>query len=128
MTLLVRVEVTPFYGQVEISDPSKRDYPRFETGQERAVAIPECIAVATRGDFEGKVIIEVWRERLAIEGVDLQSVFEGELVLTGSGAVVGNTIGNELHPVPLSPGRHRIKVFTSPAGGLAHTVYFLVED
>ena len=55
MTLLVRVEVTPFYGQVEISDPSKRDYPQFETGQERVVAIPECIAVVTRGDFEGKV-------------------------------------------------------------------------
>lgn len=54
MSLQARVEVTPYYGQVEISDPNKRDYPKFETGEEKAVAIPECIAVVTRGDQEGQ--------------------------------------------------------------------------
>ena len=47
MTLLRRVEVTPLNGQVEMSDPKATDYPQWQTGEERAVALPQSIAVAT---------------------------------------------------------------------------------
>ncbi len=127
MSLLARVEVTPYYGQVELSDPNKQDYPQFETGAEKVVAIPQCIAVVTRGDQEGKVTVEVWNDRLEVEGVDLQPVHEGDVVLSEDRAVVGNTVGNEFHDVPLSRGSHHVRVFTSAGGPAADTVYFLVE-
>ena len=128
MTLVTRADVTPFYGQVEISDPGKRDYPRFMTGHERVVAIPGCIAVVTRGDQEGKVWIEVRRGESDASADGFECVFDGDLVLAGDDAAVGNTIGNELHQVRLGPGRDRVKAFTSPVGGLAHTVRLLVQD
>ena len=74
MSLLARFEVTAYYGQVEISDPNKLDYPQFETGEERAVAIPDCIAVVTRNDREGPVTVEVWNQRLETDNVNLEPV------------------------------------------------------
>lgn len=128
MSLLAHVEVTPYYGQVEISDPNKRDYPQFETGEEKAVAIPQCIAVVTRGDLEGKVTVEVWSQRLEVQGIPLELVYDGELVLTEDRAVVGNTVGNEFHAIPLVSGPHRVQAFTSGSEGSPRCVYFLVED
>ena len=82
VTLLSRVEVTPLYGQVEMSDLKQQDYPLFQTGQEPAVGTTSSILVATRGDFEGKVTVEVWTEELEVERADIQEVYEGDLQLT----------------------------------------------
>jgi hypothetical protein len=128
MTRLLRVDVTPLNGQVEMSDPKAADYPQWQTGEERAVALPQSIAVATQGDADGKVAIEVWTDDLEVAGVDLRSVHEGEFLLTDDHAVVGNTVVNELHPVPLAPEPHRVKVFTSGAESAPSAVYFLIED
>ena len=65
---------------------------------------------------------------MEVEGVDLRSVYEGEFLLTDDHAVVGNTVGNEFHSVPLAPGRHHVRVFTSGADAPPNTVYVLVED
>jgi hypothetical protein len=97
MGLLARVEVTPYYGQVYISDPHTHDYPQFETGNEIAVATPDRIAVMTQGDQSGKVSVEVWSRRMDVEGVDLLPVFEGDLLLTKDRAIIGNTVGSEFY-------------------------------
>lgn len=127
MSLLARFEVTAYYGQVEISDPNKLDYPQFETGEERAVAIPDCIAVVTRNDREGPVTVEVWNQRLETDNVNLEPVYDGELTLSEARAVVGNTVGNEFYSIPLGRGRHRVKAFTSGAGERPEAVHFLVD-
>jgi hypothetical protein len=69
MSPLARFDVTPYYGQIEIRDPTARDYPQWETGEEKAVAIPGCIAVATRDDLRGTATIELRRgfRRLAVQ-------------------------------------------------------------
>lgn len=128
MTLLLRVDVTPLNGQVEMSDPTANEYPQWQTGEEPAVGLPQSIAVATQSDADGKVAVEVWTGDLEGKGVNLRPVYEGEFLLTDDHVLVGNTVVNELHPVPLAPGRHRVKVFTSGAESAPNTVYFLVED
>jgi len=128
MSLLRRVDVTPFNGQVELSDPKANDYPQWQTGSEPAVAVPQSIAVATQSDSDGKVAVEVWTNQLEVEGVELRPVYEGEFLLSDDHAVVGNTVGHEFHLIPLSPGRHHVKVFTSGADAAPNAVYFLVED
>jgi hypothetical protein len=127
MSLLARAEITPFYGQVELSDPAKRDYPQFQTGTEKVVAIPDCIVVATRGDLEGPVVVEVWDEPPPAAPPGIEEAYAGELVVTGPEAVVGNTVGNEFHLFPVEAGRYRVQVFTSPPGAPPNTVYFVLQ-
>jgi hypothetical protein len=128
MSLLARFEITPYYGQIEMRDPNARDYPQWETGEEKALAMPGCIAVATQDDLHGKVTVEVWRGCLEARGSNLVRVYQGELILTGEAAAVGNTVGAEFHPVTLSLGRHRVTAFTAASGELPDRVYFLIED
>jgi len=128
MGLLRRVRVTAFNGQVELSDPKATDYPQWQTGDEPAVALPHSIAVATQSDSGGDVAVEVWTNQVEVEGVELRPVYQGEFLLSDDHAVVGNTVGHEFHSIPLSPGRHHVKVFTSGLDGAPKAVYFLIED
>ena len=128
MGLLQRIHVTPFNGQVELSDPKATDYPQWQTGNEPAVVLPQSIAVATQSDSDGDVAVEVWTNQVEVKGVELRPVYEGEFLLSDDHAVVGNTVGHEFHSIPLSPGRHNVKVFTSGSDGTPKAVYFLIED
>jgi hypothetical protein len=128
MSLLARVEVKPFNAQVELSDANTRAYPQWQTGEEAVAALPQSVAVATRGDDRGNVVIEVWDDELQVEDPSLsEALYDGELVVTDDKVVVGNSVGNELHPVNVPTGRHRIRVYTSPTGALPGTVYFLLN-
>ncbi len=128
MSLLARVEVTAYYGQVELRDPHARDYPQWETGEEAVAALPQSVAVATRGDQQGKVVIEVWQNALEVEAPEVsEPLYDGELVVTDDKVVIGNTAGNEFHPVPVAPGRYRLTVFASPVRKPARVVYFLLR-
>src|SRR5437016_4027825 len=82
------------------------------TGEEAVVATSQCIAVATRGDVHGRVVVEVALDDGAAIDPGWQQVFEGELVLTGEEAVIGNYVAGEAHPVRLGPGTHRVRVLT----------------
>src|SRR5256885_16123318 len=59
MGLLQRIHVTPFNGQVELSDPKATDYPQWQTGNEPAVALAQAVAVATQSDSHGDVAVVV---------------------------------------------------------------------
>src|SRR5262245_51126638 len=105
MTLLTRVEVTPYNAQVGLSDPTTKDYPEWTTGDEAVVYLPRSVAVATQADIEGKVWVEVWKTALP---TDLLShslgVFDGIFETTRDEVVVGNVVGNETHLVPIERG------------------------
>ena len=126
--LLARTPVTPFYGQVEIGDPAVKGYPRFETGDERAIALPQRIAVATRSDRKGPVQVEVWKEGVHADSIrNAVLVHEGVLNIVGDVLEIGNTVGNELHRVAIGAGRHPIIVYTKPNDAEPDTVIFLLD-
>lgn len=127
MRLLTRVTVSPLHAQVEITDREARHFPQWGTGRERVVASSQCIAVATRDDRHGPVTIEAWEGALGSVDKDSERVFDGEFVVTSDEAEVGNSISNELTPVRLNRGIHRVQVYVSPAGALAERVYFVVD-
>ena len=105
---LLRCSVRPHYAQIELSDPSAPDYPQWGTGEELAVATETSIAVATRPDLDGEVEIEVWRGTAQPLAALL---WEGQISLGGDQAVVGTTVGNDLHPVEVGSGRHQLQVW-----------------
>lgn len=128
MSLLARTQVVPFGGQVHLSDLSSPDYPEWITGTESVVSLPHSVAVATQDDRIGKVSIEVWNGRIGVPDPMLSdSIFDGAFVGSGN-TVTGNTIGNELVPVPISAGRHRLRVYASPAGQPPQRVYFVFDE
>jgi len=112
--LLKRLEVPPLYGQVVIECEGASDLPMPETGTERVVATAQSILVATRGDQDGDVTIEVHGgTAVHAEG---ELVFEGELNCPTPRLVVGSSLANALATVDLSEGGWvPIKVYVDPA-------------
>lgn len=126
--LIVRVEVRPYYGQVELGDPNSSTYPEFDTGEESVVALPHYLLVATRGDAEGKVTIEVRRGDAAVDDQRASaSIFDGELFLSDETVVVGTSVGSDLYAVRLGAGPHRVRVLRAPDIPTPDAVYFLVD-
>jgi hypothetical protein len=41
-------------------------------------------------------------------------LFEGELLVTEEGAVVGSSLTEELHPIPLPIGWHPVRIYADP--------------
>jgi hypothetical protein len=113
MALLDRFEVLPLQAQISIRDPASADYPQWETGEEHAVATDQCIAVATQGDANGRVVVEVAVNEDPIDGQWLLA-FDGDLLLTGDEVLVGNYLAGDEHAVPIGRGWRPVQVFTSP--------------
>ncbi len=127
MPIVARARVIPLHGQVVITDSEARDYPQWQTGQEKAVGLPNSVAVATRADREGDVTIEVWGDELELEGEEeLEVAYEGELFLTGDSVDIGNVEANDLHRIRLGNGRYHLKVLTASSATLPDRVYFVV--
>jgi hypothetical protein len=130
-----RFRVFPLYHQVEIRDATDDvDRPLWETGEERVLASAQCIVLATRSDLYGEVEIEV-RVGAGLEDQAVgQLLFDGELLTTGQGILVGNSLTdlhsagtrsasmpNHLATPPGSPscsgsGRSAANPFTARAG------------
>jgi len=126
MTLLGRFQVLPLQAQIDIRDPGGSDYPQWETGEERAIATAQCIAVATQGDMDGRVAVEV---RLGPSAVPSGATvaFDGEVLLSGEELVVGNYLGGEEHRLPLGPGWHHVTVYTQPSAAPAVEVIVVLH-
>jgi hypothetical protein len=120
--------VFPLYEQVEIRDATEGvDRPLWETGEERVLASAQCIVLATRSDMYGEVEIEV-RVGAGLVGAGLedqaarQLLFDGELLTTGQGILVGNSL-TDLHHVGLPIGWHPIRIYADrPANPARFTV------
>src|SRR5256886_5961896 len=103
MSLLQRVHVTPFNGQVELSDPKATDYPQWQTGNEPAVALPQSIAVATQSDSHGDVAVLVLAQQGGGGRGGTRAVFGGGVFFCGDHAVVGKTPGPAIPFISLFP-------------------------
>jgi hypothetical protein len=112
--LLKRLNVLPLYGQVVIECEDASDLPMPETGTERVVATAQSILVATRGDQDGDVTIEVYAGTAAPTVGEL--VFDGELNCPTPKLVVGSSLANALAAVDLGQaGWVPVKVYVAPA-------------
>jgi hypothetical protein len=104
----------PLYHQVEIRDATEDvDRPRWETGEERVLASAQCIVLATRSDLEGEVEIEVRVDTDREERTAGELLFDGELLTTGQGIVVGNSL-TDLHHISLPIGWHPVRIYGDP--------------
>jgi hypothetical protein len=124
MGLVGRFSVFPMYHQVEVRDAASVDCPQWETGEEPVLAGEQCIVLATRSDLEGEVQLEVW-----VGGLDGEPaghlLFEGELLVTEQGAVVGSSLTEELHPIALAIGWHPLRIYADrPSDPARFTVVF----
>jgi hypothetical protein len=107
MVVTRRFRVFPLYQQVEIRDATDDvDRPLWETGEERVLAAAQCIVLATRSDLHGEVEIEVRVGADLDDQAGGQPLFDGELLTTGQGILVGNSL-TELHHVGLPIGGTR---------------------
>jgi hypothetical protein len=123
MAVTHRFRVFPLYHQVEIRDaPDDVDRPLWETGEERVLAAAQCIVLATRSDLHGEIEVRV--------GADLddqaggQPLFDGELLTTGQGILVGNSL-TDLYHVELPIGWHPIRVNAEPPSNPARFTVLL---
>lgn len=98
--LLAELTVAPRYGQVVIEAEGASDLPVPETGEEPAVATTQAILVATRGDFDGDVLIEVRRGEVTDGSLGVQ-VFAGELSFSTPSLVFGSSLGGQLATVDI---------------------------
>jgi hypothetical protein len=117
--------VSPAYAQVEIRDATDDvDRPLWETGAEPVLASAQCIVLATRSDLGGEVEIVVQvGGRLAEEPAG-PLLFDGELLTTGQGLVVGNSL-TDLYRVALPIGWHPVRVYADqPTDPARFTVLF----
>jgi hypothetical protein len=107
-------QVFPLYHQVEIRDAADDvDRPLWETGEERVLASAQCIVLAARSDLDGEVEIEVHVGAGLDDQAGGQLLFDGELLTTGRGILVGNSL-TDLYHVGLPIGWHPIRVYAEP--------------
>jgi len=126
MPELLRFQTTPYYAQVAMIDPTIPDgYPDWGDGTAEVAADPHGIAVGTQPDHLGKVAVEVW-DRDAPED-SLRTIGRYELEVGNDGVVVGSVVGNDLRPVQLGTGRHRISVLARDGSDGPELVRFLVD-
>jgi hypothetical protein len=124
MGLVGRFSVFPMYHQVEVRDAATVDCPQWESGEEPVLAASQCIVLATRLDLEGDVQFEVWLG--AIDGKPPGPLlFDGELLVTEHGALVGSSLTEELYPIALPIGWHPVRIYADRPTDPAHfTVVF----
>ena len=111
--ILVEAEIMPLYGQVLVQDVATIDVPEWSSGEEAVVASEHAVAVATRSDADGNVMMRVAR------GSDIGAlgteVFAGELSLTSSTLEIGSPPANDLHTVDIGrAGFLSMRIFVSP--------------
>ena len=125
MVVTRRFRVFPLYHQVEIRDAADDvDRPLWETGEERVLASAQCIVLATRSDLYGEVEIEVRVDADQADAAAGELVFEGELLTTGQGIVVGSSL-TDLHPIRLPIGWHPVRIYAdTPIDPARFTVLF----
>ena len=118
-------QVFPLYHQGEIRDAADDvDRPLWETGEERVLASAQYIVLATRSNLEGEVEIEVHVGAGLEDQGGEQLLFDGELLTTGQGILVGNSL-TDLHHVGLPIGWHPIRIYAEPPSNPARFTVLL---
>lgn len=122
--VLANLSVAPLYGQVVVESEGASDLPVPETGEERVVATAQSLLIATRGDQDGDVSIEVRRDG---GDDDLGTeVFDGELSLNSPRLVFGSSLGGELATVDIGrSGWVPLKVYVQPPEAPSRVVIVL---
>ena len=116
--------VIPLHGEIVVQAEGATQVPIPETGEEKVVVSAEVLLVATRGDNDGDVLIEVCH---GCDGPELgEQVFDGELSFTSPRLVFGSLLANELGSLDIGRiGWVPLKVFVSPPEAPSRVVVML---
>jgi hypothetical protein len=112
-------QVVPLHQQVEIRDAAGAEVPQWGSEAEAAIASDQCLLLATRSDLDGPVEVDVWVGVGGPEAPAGQLVFDGELNITGDEVLIGNSLGGQLHRIPLPIGWHSVRVYADPPDAAA---------
>jgi hypothetical protein len=117
MEMLLTMSTRPYYAQVALFDETVEDaYPEWEDGNAAVATTTAGVAVATQPDHLGQIDIEVVAGSRP-EDAELEEVWGGSIeVRDDRGLLVGSGTGADLKRVPVSPGRHEVRVFVSRRG------------
>jgi hypothetical protein len=126
MPLIAREDVFPLNRQVQLGDLSASDYPEWVTGEEKAVFTAQMVAVATQGELDGDVRVELWTEPVGQE-LTGEEVLETEIQLVGDVVRFGNTVAGDVHDVSLPRGSYRVRVLVSPTNDPPSMVRFILD-
>jgi hypothetical protein len=77
------------------------------------LASAQCIVLATCSDLEGDVEIEVRFDTDLADTAAGELAFEGELLTTGQGILVGSSLTG-LHSIWLPIGWHPVRIYGDP--------------
>lgn len=118
--VLGSIRVPPLYGQVVVEAEGASDLPVPETGEEKVVSTTESILVATRGDKDGDVSIEVRRGNTENLG---HVIFDGELSFSTPRLVFGSSLANQLGSIDVGrTGWIPIKIYVDSVDGPSRVV------
>lgn len=114
-SLLGAFSVSPSYSQVSVGDSGCTDYPHWETGNEEATAVADCVAVSTREDRFGPVDIEVY----VAEGVGhrfpgYRRVYSDQLEIPSGVILIGSVAGADEHAFQISERRPTVNAWVNP--------------
>jgi hypothetical protein len=107
-------QVIPLYRQVEIRDTDAVARPEWGSEAQPAVASDQCVLLATRSELDGPVQVDVWVGTQGPADPVGRLVFDGELLTTGNGIMVGNSLGEQLYRMALPIGWHPVRVYADP--------------
>jgi hypothetical protein len=122
--LALRQSFVPYYAQLEIGAVGASS-PEWPEGTESVVRTADKIAVATRPDSEGDVLVEVWMDDdgSAPSGV---LVHDGFINLPDAELEVGTSVGADLVRIHVGQERCRVQVLADEPAR-ASTRIFLVD-
>lgn len=124
--VLAMLRVAPLYGQVVVEADGASNLPVPETGQERVVATTQSILIATRGDQDGDVLIEIRQDG----GHDDfgPPLFDGELSFSSPRLVFGSSLGGETSSLDIGrTGWVALKLYVDPVDAPSRVVVLLAH-
>lgn len=123
----LRFSTAPYEAQVALFDPGVESaYPDWGDGSAEVVWSASGVAVETRPDGSGRVMVEV--DAALAPDPGWRAVAAGEIVVTSGRIAVGSVAGSDLRYLRIKTGRQRVEVHAHGERGEVDGVRFLLPQ
>jgi hypothetical protein len=107
--------ISPAHSQIELYDPSSRNWADWTKSRDKRICSSEdFVAIATHEERFGRVEVEVTDDpSVRPDGSVL--AFDGIVHIRGLTLVVGSSIADQLHEIPVASKTLRLLIFVRPS-------------
>lgn len=109
------------YAQVSLVDKNAKDYPQWETGEEKFVYIDAGVAVATDTDREVRVVVSIDPPK------DMYLLGAVEINIGTDGFLVGNELSRDIHHIKWNSGKTRVEIYVDNKDKLPEIIEFVLK-